>query len=951
MSRTRASLSRPTSHDQAVVYGPPAVISPAYLAAQVERGRQTGCGCAASAMRLQAAGRNTDNAAVMDENPEAPVMGDFAVNAQAVWAMYTNQLYSSLDTLTCAIREMHQNSRDAILAAVKAGQLRSEEDGVIRVSWAIDPERHNRATLVFEDNGIGMSCTLDGGRPRGVLPEKFMAIGESGKGDLEDSAGGFGAAKAVILGVGKGGWEIHTRGVIARLQNGRIAYARAATERQGASFTLYGVEWEPDRSMHGSSFGSGSYMPPEERVLTQLRGSGFLGTIWAGPSGQESKLRPYFPMGAGRAPRQLNDKDAWLPSNRYTTNDMNVRVGVIDRTDGLRGRVWVRLNGILQWADPFHAMVTKDVIVDVQIKGKNLKPGNTDYPFPVSRDQFRYGNAYYELRRIREHLERESQSSTIDEEWTVIEPDSENGHVAAEAQAYGKLFAAAMQDIRGSLDELAASAAAVARAEKLLGAHAAPLSLAGTNVPGQSPTAEQTALSEVPEDMRDMALALRNAARLEAAQVARKGGPRARMAGADMADLGEGEDGDEESIVQVTHLDDGTAVVKLVVSVVSTMATAAGVTSDVTESDAHGPMTPDVARRVLDTVRRAQTPTSRADQRLPLTTVARSLAAVVPYAEAALPVEERKQRRKAVNPFGALAAIHVHREYGTTREQPPADADSKAVEKFKRELHRKAVRAFYRSPKKHVPTILLWDLTTRLIAATAQTLPAFRVAFLLEDGVAGRAGKGVAMINPDYARVRIEANRERPQAIAAWFYQMACHELAHLRATRHEEEFSKQREGLADRTASVIPLIEEAVVHILGLKPTRVPKIMLTKAEKAAETAKAAQAEAEKRAGDLQVRLNRAAFERDQARQREAALQDRITAAEGTTPQQSAMRIGALAALADFRHWIRTYGPRLGFDVAGLEAAMDQSPDALVTYLLGEGSAQVTRYMRAIGDG
>ena len=79
------------------------------------------------------------------------------------------------------MRELLQNSRDSIAAAIRHRELRPEE-ARFEVTW--DRATH---TLTADDNGRGMDT-------RTIL-EKFLVIGESGKRDAGDSgeaAGGFG---------------------------------------------------------------------------------------------------------------------------------------------------------------------------------------------------------------------------------------------------------------------------------------------------------------------------------------------------------------------------------------------------------------------------------------------------------------------------------------------------------------------------------------------------------------------------------------------------------------------------------------------------------------------------------------------------------------------------------------------------------------------------------------
>ena len=135
----------------------------------------------------------------------AKAAGRPGVNASKIWAFLTTSLYQSGDLPLLATRESLQNGFDAIKAAIRAHKLRAGE-GRFEVSW--DPARRS---LTWTDNGIGMDA-------RTIL-DKFLSLGESGKADAgssDEAAGGFGVAKAVILGASESfRWELHTRDNLA----------------------------------------------------------------------------------------------------------------------------------------------------------------------------------------------------------------------------------------------------------------------------------------------------------------------------------------------------------------------------------------------------------------------------------------------------------------------------------------------------------------------------------------------------------------------------------------------------------------------------------------------------------------------------------------------------------------------------------------------------------------
>ncbi|MCK6527652.1 hypothetical protein L6R50_08845, partial [Myxococcota bacterium] len=214
-----------------------------------------GCACQASE-RLpisrgapKAAGRlRVDRAALraaLGGRPEvveamiAKAQGRPGVNVARIWSFMTTSVYQSGDLPVLATREALQNGSDALVAAVRARKLRAGE-GRFVVTW--DPARR---ALSWEDNGVGMDAT--------TILTKFLSLGDSGKrdaGDSEEAAGGFGVAKAVILGTSRTfRWEMHTRDNLA-VSEGADAEVQVydAPFLQGTRITVFDVAEEFDET-------------------------------------------------------------------------------------------------------------------------------------------------------------------------------------------------------------------------------------------------------------------------------------------------------------------------------------------------------------------------------------------------------------------------------------------------------------------------------------------------------------------------------------------------------------------------------------------------------------------------------------------------------------------------------------------------------------------------------
>ena len=135
----------------------------------------------------------------------AKASGRPGVNAARIWSFLTTSLYQSGDLPVLATRESLQNSVDAIREAIRHRSLRVG-DGRFEVTW--DPALRS---LAWSDNGIGMDTA--------TILDKFLSLGDSGKaaaGSSDEAAGGFGVAKAVILGASESfTWRVHTRDNLA----------------------------------------------------------------------------------------------------------------------------------------------------------------------------------------------------------------------------------------------------------------------------------------------------------------------------------------------------------------------------------------------------------------------------------------------------------------------------------------------------------------------------------------------------------------------------------------------------------------------------------------------------------------------------------------------------------------------------------------------------------------
>jgi hypothetical protein len=270
-----------------------------------------------AALRL-ALGTNSEIVQAM----EAKARGKPGVNAATIWSFFTQSIYRSGDLPVLATREIVQNASDAIRAGIRARKTRAGE-GRISVTWDA-----RASALTFEDNGIGMDSA--------TILNKFLVIGETGKGaatDSEEAAGGFGVAKAVILGSSSTfRWILDTRDnhVVADGADKDVEIFEAPTFFQGVRLTIRDVAnefhsvWDRARQ---------AYVPIEDRIR-ELLAANDLPEITLVFNGEEVK-----PMFSRRAGSKVAVDGSW-------GSGTSAVVKAFRRPPGDRqGAYYLRLNG------------------------------------------------------------------------------------------------------------------------------------------------------------------------------------------------------------------------------------------------------------------------------------------------------------------------------------------------------------------------------------------------------------------------------------------------------------------------------------------------------------------------------------------------------------------------------------------------------------------------------
>lgn len=325
--------------------------------------------------------------------------GRIGANVAIVWRYFTTSVYRSGDLPVLAVREMVQNSVDAIRAAVKARQLRAGK-GRFEVRWD-----EATLTLTVSDNGIGMD--------QETLLGRFLTLGESGKrGAGENATGGFGVAKAVILGASSTfRWEMHTRDNLAiSAGDGSQVEIFEAPMLAGTRLTLFDIERRYAETRWESA--SGTYVPLLDRLRTVLAGCQ-LPDVTLVLNGEV--IEPRF---SPRAGAKLSVRGDWGEGTTAQVKAHKAKPG--------RGAWWVRLGGLYQFHQA-EGQMPLEVVIDLDT---SLRPGDAEYPVTAARDglQRAADDTFHELREtiLRENaLAGETRDDTIwpPDDAAPVDPD------------------------------------------------------------------------------------------------------------------------------------------------------------------------------------------------------------------------------------------------------------------------------------------------------------------------------------------------------------------------------------------------------------------------------------------------------------------------------------------------------------------------------------------------
>ena len=353
------------------------------------------------------------------ERAEAKASGRPTVNTGRIWALMMSGMYSSGDLPVLATREACQNAIDAVKAALRARQIRSDM-ARFEVTW----DQSSRS-LTWTDPGIGMDTE--------TILTKFLSLGDSGKREAADSgeaAGGFGIAKAVILGVSRSfHWELHTRDNLAIARGAdQDVQIYPAEPRQGTTISVHDIDpdsyWRWDRARD-------AWVGLEDRIR-ELLGANDLPGFKLLFNGAE--VPPLFSRRGGSKVQVEAD---W---GQRTT----AQIKAYRRAPGDRGGAYyVRLNGLFQFKhSSFRGGLKADVVIDLST---TARPGDPGSPLHAAREALQ-GAAAHAFKDLSDEVERENESAGRDQEDEVYDPFSDDPREREGAEVLGQQLASAFQD-------------------------------------------------------------------------------------------------------------------------------------------------------------------------------------------------------------------------------------------------------------------------------------------------------------------------------------------------------------------------------------------------------------------------------------------------------------------------------------------------------------------------
>lgn len=323
------------------------------------------------------------------------------VNVRRMQSFLKGAIYSTKneeDQTRKVIRETLQNAVDA---STKLARERPGHEAEVRLYTSVYGDYNNRyMDLTIVDNGTGMDLE--------TLSKNFYVYFQSGKEDDEDSAGGFGIAKAVIQETPQEGWSLETNDIGsssfhknmylgARLDEG-YQHPTLQTNRQGTQLTLYHLPYLYDSAIKNicSKYATGTvniYLNDElvEPVFEfsamqriDSSGEGIISAI----ADNDAELEI--------AQKIVSDKQSDIEQNHLGGYEWNfkgangeeqhisVSFYVMRIPSESYGHFYVRINGQYQYETSYIPQC--NIVCEIQT---NIRPNDEYYPMDPGRENLR----------------------------------------------------------------------------------------------------------------------------------------------------------------------------------------------------------------------------------------------------------------------------------------------------------------------------------------------------------------------------------------------------------------------------------------------------------------------------------------------------------------------------------------------------------------------------------
>lgn len=278
-------------------------------------------------------------------------IAELQADVQTIWKLQCQNLYNSKNLGALAVRECLQNSIDALKKAIKLGQIQ-EYEAEIKISFSGNE-------VVIEDNGCGMDIK--------TIHDKFLKLGGTTKGD-EDSVGGFGIAKAVILGCGSA-FSIWTQDNFLQSSDLGQNPISKKTFRQGTKIVLQDVQTSKTTTVKDDPTAF------RNAILEYILSSEIPYTVTV----NNTRYKPWFERSRKtyRSPATFNISSDMIPDKT------KLRINVYKSEDHHTKYLYVRLRGLTQFKQYLGWNANCDVVLDFQT---NLDPRSSEYPFATNRE-------------------------------------------------------------------------------------------------------------------------------------------------------------------------------------------------------------------------------------------------------------------------------------------------------------------------------------------------------------------------------------------------------------------------------------------------------------------------------------------------------------------------------------------------------------------------------------